>query len=239
MNANSPTITGITKTDDNTLTLTGDRLTFGNEIDCVMVGITGVGANLATQITCTFAQGVPATETGVEPEIIFKRTQNGYDEENWAVMGGNTITNPMGTPSGQSGLLCSFAGGCQYSISANGLAGALAGDDSNKVMMCEQECEVDLDASSATTAVCMLPSLMTTYSAREFDMGSHAPLDVTWTGTGSSSELTKLTDGNNLEDYSDTNNPCSFTISAPAGYVYQISEAKIFINNLLDKTPYD
>lgn len=238
LDASSPTITSISKTDDNTLTLTGDRLTFGNEIDCVMLGVTGVGANLATQITCTFASGVPASDAGTTPEIIFKRTVDSYDQENWAVMGDLTITNPMGTPTGNSAL-CSFEGGCHYEISANGLAGALAGDEDNKVMMCEQECVVDLDASTATTAKCIMPSLMTTYSAREFDMGSHAPLELTWTGTGSASELAKLSDGDNLDDYSDSTNPCNFEISAESGYVYQISEAKVFINNLLDKTPYD
>ena len=84
LDASSPLINTITKTNDSTLTFFGDRLSFGNDIDCVMQGVVGIGANSGTQVSCVFPEGIPATEDPVTPELIFKRTLNGYDQENWA-----------------------------------------------------------------------------------------------------------------------------------------------------------
>lgn len=80
---------------------------------------------------------------------------------------------------------------------------------------------------------------MTTYSADQFEMAEAANLSGTWTGTGSSSELAKLNDGNNLDDYSDGSAPCYYQISADEFYVFQVDQVKVFINNLLSIEPYD
>lgn len=140
---------------------------------------------------------------------------------------------------GQSGLTCSFEGGCHYNIEATGLASTLAGNSDNSVTVCNQRCEIDLDASDADNAKCTLPALMTTYSAAQFEMAEAANISGTWTGSGSSSELAKLNDGKNLDDYSDSSTPCYYQISADDSYVFQVDEVKVFINNLLDRTPYD
>ena len=70
-------------------------------------------------------------------------------------------------------------------------------------------------------------------------MAEAANLSGTWTGSGSTSELAKLSDGNNLDDYSAGSSPCYYQISADDSYVYQVDQVKVFINNLLDITPYD
>ena len=80
---------------------------------------------------------------------------------------------------------------------------------------------------------------MTTYSADAFDMAEAASISGTWTGSGSTDELEKLNDGNNLDDYTDTSAPCHFQLSADDLYVFQVEEVKVFINDLLDTTPYD
>lgn len=199
---------------------------------------TGVLSGDSTQVTCTFDKGVPVSATDVSPKLIFANT-SAKTEDTALNSSSITISNPLGTTFGQTGLSCSFAGGCLYNIQANGLASALAGDANNSVTVCNRVCEIDIDASDASNAKCKLPSLMTTYSAKTFDMGTAANLVGTWTGTGSSSELLKLNDGNNLNDYSDNAVPCYFEMSADDKYVYQVSSAKVFINNLLDVSPYD
>jgi len=45
-------------------------------------------------------------------------------------------------------------------------------------------------------------------------MAEAASITGTYTGSGSSSELLKLNDGNNLDDYTDSNAPCYFILSA-------------------------
>jgi hypothetical protein len=156
--------------------------------------------------------GVPLSDDPVIPTLVFHTTADSL--ENTALTGDVTFTKAAGTFTGESALSCSFEGGCLYSITGTGLASSLAGNDDNKVMVCGNECLLDLDASDVTTAKCAVPSLMTTYSASTFDMASSATLAGTWAGTGSSSELAKLNDGNNLDSYSDSSSPCSISLSA-------------------------
>ena len=63
---------------------------------------------------------------------------------------------------------------------------------------------------------------MTTFSASTYNMAEASNLAGIWTGSGSESELLKLMDGNNLDDYIDSTSPCYYQISATSGYVYQI-----------------
>lgn len=60
-------------------------------------------------------------------------------------------------------LECSFAGGCTYSVEAEGLYATLL-DSENYISMCGQLCTLRDDLSSASAAVCELPHLATTYS---------------------------------------------------------------------------
>lgn len=203
-----------------------------------MLGYTGTGvsSDADTKVTCTFPKGVPATDTGVSPTVMFNTTAGSLSKT--ALTGGQTINNPMGTPSGQS-TSCSFEGGCLYSILGTGLAAAMAGDEANnKVTVCGSDCVLDIDNSDSSTARCKLPPVLTSFSAATFDMREAAVLTGNWGGTASSTEIAKLSDGNNLIDYTDTAVPCYFEIAAEPGKVFQVEEAKVFINNLLDNTPY-
>ena len=123
---------------------------------------------------------------------------------------------------GQTGLNCSFQGGCMYSVTGSGLANTLIGHDEDKITVCNRECVLDFDESSASITKCRLPSLMTTFSASTFNMAEASNLAGEWNGSGSDSELSKLMDGNNLGDYLDSTSPCYYQISATSGYVYQI-----------------
>ena len=60
---------------------------------------------------------------------------------------------------------------------------------------------------------------------------------MAWNGAGS--ELEKLNDGINTKDATDsTSSGCFAEATARAGYTFSLDEAKIFLNNLLDKGPY-
>ena len=61
---------------------------------------------------------------------------------------------------------------------------------------------------------------MTTFSAATYQMAEPQQISGSWTGSASSSELEKLSDGNNLDDYTDSSSPCYYQISAKTGYVY-------------------
>ena len=61
----------------------------------------------------------------------------------------------------------------------------------------------------------------------------------TWTGTADAKQLPKLYDDKNLIDYTDaTAEACSFQVQYKENHVGVLDEAKIFINNLLDKKPF-
>ena len=204
-----------------------------------MLGVTGTGvsSDSDTKVTCTFDKGIPATDSEVTPTLVFVNTAAATEDT--ALTGSQTISNPLSVTGGQSGLSCSFAGGCYYNIEGTGLASTLSGNSENTVTVCNQLCEIDYEESDADNAKCILPQLMTTYSADTFDMAEAASLSGTWTGSGSSSELAKLNDGNNLDDYSDSSAPCYYQLSADDSYVFQVDKVKVFINNLLDISPYD
>jgi len=175
-----------------------------------MLGFTGTGAaSSTTEVTCTFDKGVPSSDAEVSPTVVFVR-DSASTEDTALNASSLTVTNPLTVVGGQTGLTCSFAGGCHYNIEATGLASALAGDPDNTVTVCNRACEIDIEASDANNAKCTLPSLMTTFSASTFDMGEPANIAGTWTGTASSSQLSKLNDGDNLDDYSDSTVPCYF-----------------------------
>ena len=106
-------------------------------------------------------------------------------------------------------------------------------------MVCGNECVIDLEASDVSTAICTMPPVMTTFSAATFNMVEATVIPGTWEGTGSSAELAKLNDVDYLNDYEDSSTPCYFSLSASDGYAFQVDNAKVFIDNLQDKSPYD
>lgn len=124
-------------------------------------------------------------------------------------------------------------------MTGTGLATALQGTEANTITICENECVLDMDASDVDTARCTVPALATVYSKDTYNLVESAAISGTWSGSGSASELLKLTDGDNLNDYTDgTASGCYFSLSARSGYVFYVDEAKLFINDLTDKSPY-
>ena len=108
LDASSPTVTAITVIDDTTLEFSVTLLIASDSIDCNMLGVTGSGvsSNGSTTVTCTFDKGVPGTDNPVTPALVFITTSG--DLEDTALPGDATVTNPIGTPSGEKSKICSF-----------------------------------------------------------------------------------------------------------------------------------
>ena len=87
-------------------------------------------------------QGVPLSAVGVEPVLVFiSATDPDGNQLTAANADGVTLANAPGAAV-TAALDCSFAGGCQYSISGLGWNASLKNSD-NSVMMCEVACVYD------------------------------------------------------------------------------------------------
>lgn len=110
-------------------------------------------------------------------------------------------------------LVCSFQGGCSYTVTYNGLATTINSDDTSYIEVCGHECVLDIGSSGPTEAVCLVPSVATAYSIAEFKIVEDDFLtDFTVSGTASESELDKLFDQDNTVDLIDADANCFFQV---------------------------
>ena len=65
-------------------------------------------------------------------------------------------------------LVCSYFGGCSYTVEAPSIATMLYNSSTNYIEACGQKCEIDIDLSDETKAVCTLPEIRTRYSVNNF-----------------------------------------------------------------------
>lgn len=79
------------------------------------------------------------------------------------------MSNSLTINGKSSGLSCSYAGGCLFSVEAEGLASLLAADSSkNYIEVCNKKCEYSSADSTSTEAKCFLPAISTVYSNENF-----------------------------------------------------------------------
>lgn len=129
---------------------------------CTINGVAAdsVSVSNSSYASCSFGTtGVPAVS--VLPVLYFQHT-NGYQMHTY-LNSTVTFSKTQTVTSSTSGLQCSFAGGCQYAIEADGLYATLL-DSTNELQVCGSTCTLRDDLSSAAYAVCELPALATTYS---------------------------------------------------------------------------
>lgn len=67
----------------------------------------------ATSASCVFPAGVPPSDAGVA-SLVFENQTSGLKLVSDA--NGQTLTNTLSIGAGASGLSCSFAGGCTYTV---------------------------------------------------------------------------------------------------------------------------
>jgi hypothetical protein len=82
--------------------------------------------------------------------------------------------------------------------------------------------------------VCELPQLSTSYSTENYKIAE----SVNLSGTIFPEETALMHDGHTVESYIATGSTCEAGMTFKEGHVGVLDEAKIFINFLIDKTPY-
>jgi len=93
------------------------------DVSCMFQGVQGNAVMTdSSTASCTFDAGVPAGNAAIAT-LIFKDQASSLELTTDA--NGITLTNTLTIGAGSSGLTCSFAGGCTYSVAGNGIAGAL------------------------------------------------------------------------------------------------------------------
>jgi len=158
------------------------------------------------EIIATWTDGVPLSATAAQPVVKYEDSGNTYA----AIIDASvTIANAVVAPT-TSATSCSFAGGCSFDITSDGLTQMLKSDpENNYVSVCENKCSVTADSSSTSTK-CTLPSLSTSYSDSTLGIqSSHILL-----GQLSSSYIThdKLFDGDVVNYNEDWAADCHVTM---------------------------
>jgi hypothetical protein len=94
----------------------------------------------ATQVTATWTYGLPPLGTAVVPELWFDKTDN--REVHYASIANTTSLNKtLDVTGATTGLSCSFAGGCNLEVNAQGLSTILKSDPVNNfISVCDERC---------------------------------------------------------------------------------------------------
>ena len=126
------------------------------------ISASAVNVDSNTQATATWALGVPIVASTTKPELRFKQ------DDSKVVYNANMLaefSNIFALTSTTQGLTCSYAGGCEYEVVANGLATMLKEmPNSNYLSFCEEKCIFDEKSSTASLMKCKLPKVSTLYS---------------------------------------------------------------------------
>lgn len=245
--ANSPSLSSVTVTDASTLTLTGSGFSSlsGWTPSASFRGVVSDSGSILsdTEVTVTFDNGVPITDSAATVSLRFENSVNGNLMVAYQVTAVEIASNALSVSGSSSGLTCSFQGGCAYSVTANGLTSVLLpGEEAheNRIEVCGQRCEVDASASDASQATCIVPPIATSYSASNFEI---VTADNVFTHTSSVTasamdQVANLFDGDNLNDYVDSAASCFVEAQFLDSYVGVLDSIKFFINNLHDNTPF-
>jgi hypothetical protein len=112
-----------------------------------------VTVNSATSTTATFTLGVPFGDD-ITPDLAFTKT--GSTEKVFAIVDrASSLTNALSVSSSTNSLACSFAGGCEYEVTAAGLSNVLKNSPkTNYISVCDEICEFDESASTADSVKC-------------------------------------------------------------------------------------
>ena len=238
----SPVVTSVEMQGLDTFVFTGDRFptegysVYGRFKKSRAGGILNSGQSA----TIVFPQGVPVAEEPERPTLVFVNNNDGSELVAHSNDTVEAIENSFTARESTANLECSFAGGCKYTVKAPGLTSSLQADESTTIEICGNTCEVDPTTSDGTQTVCTLAPLVTRYSSSAYQLVLPQVLKGSWEGSASRQELDKLSDGTKTIDIADeTNSDCYFEIqSEKEGHVFVLDEARIFLNNLSDITPY-
>lgn len=147
--------------------------------------------------------------------------------------GESEYTNALAATDSTSGLACSFAGGCTYTVTAQSLATMIRDDDSiNHVTVCGQQCDLVEDDSSSSITTCTLPRLSTIYSNENFAIATESEDLDSGYYFGTSDDNTTAFDGDLLQTPEDSNEVCILGMGFKENHVGMISQVKYFMPDM-------
>mmetsp|Transcript_20884 Transcript_20884/g.32246 ORF Transcript_20884/g.32246 Transcript_20884/m.32246 type:complete len:613 (+) Transcript_20884:4414-6252(+) len=186
-------------------------------------------------MTATFDLGIPVTGEAVIPTVFFYHTTGGAHY----ATNTQTISNPVSITSSSSNVECSFAGGCIYKITAEGLATvAQKSPEENYLQVCGSNCTFDSDASTGDDMACKLPAVSTVYSNANFGVEKITHDLDSGNYFGSSDEVSILWDGDITIEHSDDSAECIAGMEFKENHVAVLSQVKYFMGDIDDKLLY-
>lgn len=90
--------------------------------------------------------------------------------------------------------------------------------------------------TNASKATCIVPSMPTTESIKNFAISKPTYLALTWTGTGSAAELAKLSNKDNNDQYVDTDAACKVVTTFKTDMKAVLDEVSFFANRFKTTT---
>lgn len=230
--------TAVVKSDASTLSFTGVLFPIADftcSVTYAGVASTTCTINSATDVSATFANGVPTSEADVSPKLTFESSLDTFAHH--AIVTAAALTNAFAFTSTTNGLTCSFEGGCEFSVVADGLA-AKVSEGSATINVCGKECTL-LDSSDATTTVCAVPAIHSIQSNTLFNQKPAAPLLGANRISAGAGYLETAFDGNNVPGITGSTNGCYAGVEFGTGYVGVLESTKFFMDyftraNLVD-----
>jgi hypothetical protein len=227
----------VAKTSPTVLSFTAgtDLDKFGTGVEKCTATFAGIAADScevisATEATATFTTGVPTSDTEQMPELRLRDT-SGDDLIEQIVASdavATGITNALLVTSEASGLVCSHAGGCVHTVTAEGLTSDIKGGKAT-IRVCGKECTLREDLSTASEAHCELPSIQTIGSRAWFSLAEDAPIvGPTITESGDWGGI--AFDGENLPGPTGSGANCYIGTEFTDGFVGYITELRFFMD---------
>jgi hypothetical protein len=173
-----PAVTAVDNSVSNTIVFAGTGFFTSDYVANASYG----GANAdtvtvdsATQVTATWTYGMPPLGEALIPKLWFNSTTSDtihiayHDTSDSALK----VTKTLGAASAPASFECSFAGGCQLEVTAEGLSSILSNDTVNNfITVCDEKCVFVDSASDSSKSVCKVPKMSTVYSNEQFNIES-------------------------------------------------------------------
>ena len=219
-----------------------DLVFTGTNFDCLAcdsceVSFVGVAADSCaivsgTQVTATFDTGLPITAEESVPELTLLDTSAVRTVRQSALAPETGVANPLVVTGETAGLTCSFAGGCEYRVTAAGLTTSIKAGLA-EIQVCGKTCTLSEGASSATEAACELPYVQSTASLDEFVQEDDATV-ATGFLFGSSWAIAPAFDGAPLPGISGTGAGCFAGVGFRGGSKGALAELRFFMDYFPD-----
>jgi hypothetical protein len=186
----------------------------------------------ATQVTATWNYGLPPLDADEQPVLWFDQT--GSDVRHYANIS-QSLNLTLTVTSATQGLSCSFAGGCEIEVNAEGLSTILKNDSVNNfVSVCDEKCTFLPDKSNNQKATCRIPKISTVYSNQNFKIETEQE-DLRFRRTFSNLKNTRMLFDNQLTrmpSIDSTKTECYVGGSFKANHVGMLSQVKYFMGDI-------